>query len=57
MQQIKFDWARQWRTDMNMSDKQGDAAIAAVKRKMPSEAQTRYNQRDIKKRRERRKLK
>ena len=42
---------------MNMSDKQGDTAIAAVKRKMPSEAQARYNQRDIKKRRERRKLK
>tara|TARA_Y100000310_G_scaffold318467_1_gene372568 strand:+ start:965 stop:1144 length:180 start_codon:yes stop_codon:yes gene_type:complete len=35
------------------SDKEGERAIQAVKDSMPSKAQTRYNQRDIKKRRER----
>jgi hypothetical protein len=32
------------------TDEEGEAAVAAVKKDMPSEAQTRYNQRDIKKR-------
>ena len=31
------------------TDEEGEAAIAALKKSMPSEAQTRYNQRDIKK--------
>ncbi len=32
------------------SDEEGEAALAAVKKDMPSKAQTRYNQRDIEKR-------
>jgi len=36
--------------DIDMTDEEGEAALAAVKKSMPSEAQTRYNQRDIKKR-------
>jgi len=32
------------------SDEEGEAALAAVKKDMPSKTQTRYNQRDIKKR-------
>ena len=47
----KFDWAKQWREDMDMTDEEGELALAAVKEIMPSEARTRYNQRDIKKRR------
>jgi len=35
-----------------MTDEEGEAAIAAVRESMPSKTQTRYNQRDIKKRRE-----
>jgi hypothetical protein len=46
----KFDWAKRWRVDMDMSDEQGEAAILAVKKDMPSKVQTRYNQRDIEKR-------
>ena len=38
--------------DMAMTDEEGEAALAAVKKSMPSEAQTKYNQRDIKKRKE-----
>ena len=38
--------------DMDMTDEEGEAALAAVRKSMPSEAQTRYNQRDIKKRKE-----
>jgi len=45
-----FDWAKTRRMDMAMTDEEGEAALAAVKKSMPSEAQTRYNQRDIKKR-------
>ncbi len=41
----KFGCGYPWPTD-----EEGEAAIAAVKKDMPSEAQTRYNQRDIKKR-------
>ena len=37
--------------DKIITDEEGEAAIAALKKDMPSEAQTRYNQRDIKKRR------
>ena len=37
--------------DMDMTDEQGEAAIAAVREDMPSKPQTRYNQRDIDKRR------
>ena len=40
-----------------MTDEEGEAAIAALKKSMPSKTQTRYNQRDIKKRRENRKQK
>tara|TARA_Y100001938_G_scaffold148347_1_gene231767 strand:+ start:145 stop:321 length:177 start_codon:yes stop_codon:yes gene_type:complete len=47
----KFDWAKQWRMDMDMTDEEGEKALAALKKDMPSEAQTRYNQRDINKRR------
>ena len=36
---------------MDMTDEEGELALAAVKEIMPSEARTRYNQRDIKKRR------
>ena len=48
---MKFNWAKTWRMDMDMTDEEGEAALAAVKKDMPSKAQTRYNQRDIKKRR------
>ena len=41
--------------DMDMTDEEGEAALAAVKKDMPSKAQTRYNQRDIKKRRRKKK--
>ena len=34
------------------TDEEGERALQAVKDTMPSEAQTRYNQRDIKKRNE-----
>jgi len=37
---------------MNMTNEEGEAALAAVRKAMPSEVQTRYNQRDIKKRKE-----
>ena len=47
----KFNWAKTWRMDMDMTKKEGEAALAAVIKDMPSKAQTRYNQRDIKKRR------
>jgi len=46
----KFDWTKTCCMDIDMTDEEGEAALAAVKKSMPSEAQTRYNQRDIKKR-------
>ena len=49
---MRFDWAKTRRMDMAMTDEEGEAALAAVKKSMPSEAQTKYNQRDIKKRKE-----
>jgi hypothetical protein len=49
---MRFDWAKTWRMDMDMTDEEGEAALAAVRKNMPSEAQTKYNQRDIKKRKE-----
>ena len=53
---VRFDWAKTWRMDMDMTDEEGEAALAAVRKSMPSEAQTRYNQRDIKKRKENKKI-
>ena len=47
-----IDWAKTWLMDMDMTDEEGEAALAAVKKSMPSKAQTKYNQRDIKKRKE-----
>ena len=47
-----IDWAKTWRMDMDMTGEEGEAALAAVRKNMPSEAQTKYNQRDIKKRKE-----
>ena len=38
--------------DIDMTDEEGELALAAVRESMPSVAQTRYNQRDIKKRKE-----
>ena len=49
---MRFDWAKTWRMDMDMTDEEGEAALAAVRKNMPSEAHTKYNQRDIKKRKE-----
>ena len=37
------------------SDEEGEKALKALRASMPSKAQTRYNQRDIKKRNENRK--
>jgi len=47
----KFNWAETWRMDMDMTKKEGETALAAVIKDMPSKTQTRYNQRDIEKRR------
>ena len=53
---MRFDWAKTWRMDMDMTDEEGEAALAAVRKNMPSEAQAKYNQRDIKKRKENKKI-
>jgi|ETNmetMinimDraft_5_1059913.scaffolds.fasta_scaffold54582_4 hypothetical protein len=50
MKDTIFDWTKTCYMDIDMTDEEGEAALAAVKKSMPSEAQTRYNQRDIKKR-------
>jgi len=39
------------------TDEEGEAAIAALKKSMPSKAETRYNQRDIKKRKKNKRAK
>ena len=49
---MRFDWAKTWRMDMDMTNEEGEVVLAAVRKSMPSEAQTKYNQRDIKKRKE-----
>ncbi len=44
--------AKRWMELMNITDEEGEAALRRHRASMPSKAQTRYNQRDIKKRNE-----
>tara|TARA_Y100000310_G_C20326135_1_gene643087 strand:+ start:264 stop:554 length:291 start_codon:yes stop_codon:yes gene_type:complete len=44
--------AKRWMELMNITDEDGEEALRSHRASMPSEAQTRYNQRDIEKRNE-----
>ena len=53
---IKYNYSycvpENFKLTLGITDEEGEAALKKLKKEMPTKAQTRYNQRDIKKRNE-----
>jgi len=55
-QKYRYCVSENFKLSRGLTDEEGERALERLKNNLPSETQTRYNQRDIKKRRENEKV-